>query len=296
MLKRKIFITGGTGKIGSFLLGSLKESGYDITLLSRKSSNLDSHPDIKFIQGDILDSQSYSQFLRGMDTVLHMAAVTHTNSLVKYFDVNARGTRNLVKASEENGVKRFIHISTRAISPNGGGYSLSKLEAEKYVRESSLDWVILRPSEVYGLGGNEGIELLLGKMDKMPFVPILGTGKYGIAPLHVSDLIGAILSVLGKDELKNKIYTLAGPENFTYRGLVEKIMEIKNIRKLKVTVPVLPVKVMAWISGLFFGDRFLIADQVPRLVSDKSGDISLAQEELSFEPKSINEIIGAGSL
>jgi nucleoside-diphosphate-sugar epimerase len=296
MLKRKIFITGGTGKIGSFLLGSLKESGYDITLLSRKSSNLDSHPDIKFIQGDILDSQSYSQFLRGMDTVLHMAAVTHTNSLVKYFDVNARGTRNLVKASEENGVKRFIHISTRAISPNGGGYSLSKLEAEKYVRESSLDWVILRPSEVYGLGGNEGIELLLGKMDKMPFVPILGTGKYGIAPLHVSDLIGAILSVLGKDELKNKIYTLAGPENFTYRGLVERIMEIKNIRKLKVTVPVLPVKVLVWISGLFFGDRFLIADQVPRLISDKSGDISLAQEELSFEPKSISEVIGAGSL
>jgi nucleoside-diphosphate-sugar epimerase len=296
MSKRKIFITGGTGKIGGFLLGSLVDAGYDITLFTRKSSNSDTYPNIKFVQGDILDPQSYARALRGIDTVLHMAAVTHTNSTTKYFDVNARGTRDFVRASEENGVKRFIHISTRAISPEGGGYSRSKLEAEKYVRESSLDWVILRPSEVYGLGGNEGIELLLGKMDKIPFVPILGTGKYGIAPLHVSDLIGAILSVIEKDELKNRIYTLAGPENFTYSGLVERIMEIKNIRKLKVTVPILPIKVMAWISALLFGDRFLIADQVPRLVSDKSSDISLAQEELSFEPKSISEVIGAGSL
>ena len=296
MSGQRVFITGGTGKIGRFLLNRLEEAGYSIIILTRKSVKDGYSSNIKFVNGDILESQSYIEALRDVDVVLHMAAVTHTNSEEKYFAVNAGGTRELIKAAQESGVKRFIHVSTRAISPAGGGYSRSKIEAEKYVMESGLDWVILRPSEVYGLGGNEGIEMLLGKLDSMPFVPVIGTGKYGIAPLHVSDLIDALLSVIEKSELKNKIYTLAGPENFTYNELIDRIMLIKKIRRARVSVPLFLIEMMARVSALFFGDRFLIADQVPRLVSEKSSDISLAARELSFKPKKIDEFLVARHL
>ena len=296
MSGQRVFITGGTGKIGRFLLNRLEEAGYSIIILTRKSVKDGYSSNIKFVNGDILESQSYIEALRDVDVVLHMAAVTHTNSEEKYFAVNAGGTRELIKAAQESGVKRFIHVSTRAISPAGGGYSRSKIEAEKYVMESGLDWVILRPSEVYGLGGNEGIEMLLGKLDSMPFVPVIGTGKYGIAPLHVSDLIDALLSVIEKSELKNKIYTLAGPENFTYNELIDRIMLIKKIRRARVSVPLFLIEMMARVSALFFGDRFLIVDQVPRLVSEKSSDISLAARELSFKPKKIDEFLVARHL
>jgi nucleoside-diphosphate-sugar epimerase len=292
MSEHKIFITGGTGKIGSILTRRLAEEGYDIVLLTRKITGEDLPAGVNTVRGDIRDASSYSEALKGAHTVLHMAAVTHTSPPERYFEVNAAGTRDLIEACEKNGVKRFIHVSTRAISPDGGSYSVSKIEAEKYVRESTLKWVILRPSEVYGLGGKEGVELLLGKIDKMPFIPVLGTGEYGIAPLHVSDLVEAIVRVVKRDDLEKKIYTLAGPESFTYNELVDRIMEIKNVRKLKLPVPLFFVNILAGLLGLLPGDGRLVPDQVPRLTSEKSSDISLAAEDLSFKPKSIREAIG----
>ncbi|MFA6635570.1 MAG: NAD-dependent epimerase/dehydratase family protein [Candidatus Omnitrophota bacterium] len=288
---RKIFITGGTGKISRMLLSRLSACGYDMTVLTRKSSLGELPPNVRIARGDILDPQSFSQALSGRDSVLHMAAVTHTNSTERYFNVNSIGTRNMLASAEEQGIKRFIHVSTRAISPDGGGYSRSKIEAERYVIESGLDWVILRPSEVYGTGGNEGIELLLAKFDKMPFVPVIGTGRYSIAPLHISDLLDAIIKVLDMNNLKNKIYTLAGPEDFSYNALVDRIMEIKHVRKFKVTIPAFSVKIISRISSLLFGDRFLASDQVPRLISKKSADISLAEIDLAFKPKSVGEVL-----
>jgi nucleoside-diphosphate-sugar epimerase len=292
MTGRKIFITGGTGKIGRIITDRLAEEGYSLVLLTRSVPDEDTHPLVKMVRGDILDLGSYSEALEGVDTVLHMAAVTHTNSVKKYFNVNAYGTRDLVRVSREKRVKRFVHISTRAISPGGGAYSRSKLEAEKYVRESGLDWIIVRPSEVYGLGGGEGIELLLDKIDKMPFVPVVGTGKYDIAPLHVSDLVEAIFRIVERQDLSGRIYTLAGPENFTYNSLVNGIMKMKNIHKIKIYVPCVLIKMLSYVSAALFGDRFLIIDQVDRLVSEKSDDISLAKNELSFDPKSLTEAAG----
>ena len=155
--------------------------------------------------------------------------------------------------------------------------------------ESGLDWVIVRPSEVYGLGGGEGIELLFDKISKMPFVPVVGTGKYGIAPLHVSDLVEAICRIVERKDLADRIYTLAGPENFTYDSLVDRIMEAKKLSKVKIYIPASLIKALSYISAFFLGDRFLVIDQVDRLISEKSCDISLAEQELSFRPRNLTQ-------
>ena len=101
-----------------------------------------------------------------MDSVLHLAAPTHSRNDSEYFKVNWEGTLNLINACKKNDVGRFIFCSSGAASGKGGAYGLSKLESEELVCESGLPWIILRPSEVFGPQMKEGTGKLISWVEK----------------------------------------------------------------------------------------------------------------------------------
>lgn len=291
--EKKLFITGASGKIGRMLVEKLLAKGYRLTILYKGDAPERLPEGVKAVDGDILDPATYSSALEGSDTVLHMAAVTHTNVPGLYFRVNTEGTERLLKASETAGIKRFVYVSTRAASKAGGGYSISKLEAERIVSGGRMDWVILRPAEVYGAGGGEGVDMVLNKIRKFPVIPIVGDGKYRVAPVHVADVISSIVTVIDNPELKSRVYNIAGPEGFTYNEFIDKVLTIKGIRKMKVHIPV-PVfwlLAKAFVS-LKMGKGGLAMDQLPRLLCEKPEDISLAEKELGYRPRRMEEAVG----
>ena len=293
MSKRSVFITGATSKIGKHLIDKLDLSKYDVYALCRdKDHSLT--PLVKIISGDLSDPGSYSPvFENHIDTVVHLGAVTHTNRIDRYYKINAEATQELVKSCEASAVKRFIFISTRAISDKGGDYSKSKAMAETYVKESGLSWVIMRLAEVYGICSDEGVDLILNNIKKMPVVPIIGDGEYSIAPVHVSDAVSAIIAVIEKDGIRNKLYNIAGPENFTYSGFIEKILGLYGITKIKIHIPVFFASALLRIYAMVSKkDSSLVIDQLPRLLSDKSYDISEASRDLGFSPSSLEGFIG----
>ncbi|MBU1869695.1 MAG: NAD(P)-dependent oxidoreductase, partial [Candidatus Omnitrophica bacterium] len=151
MSVKNIFITGAEGKIGTFLVKALSEERrYTLSLLSRANVDSDSGSVlVRHVKGDLCQAESYSSYLNGIDVVLHLGGVTHSNAGSKYYSVNSDATLHLIKACEQTGVKRLIFLSSRTASKEGGDYSYSKLIAEKYVQESSLNWLIFRLSEVY---------------------------------------------------------------------------------------------------------------------------------------------------
>jgi nucleoside-diphosphate-sugar epimerase len=290
MPKQTIFLTGATGKIGRILLRNLINEDYRIIALALSTQeNIIYNAKIGCIYGDILDPSSYELGLKDADIVLHLAALTHTNNIKKYYEINSVATANLINKCKEYGVKRFIFVSTRAISEKGGHYSKSKLMAEKHVRESGLDWVILRLSEVYGIKGNTGIDMILNKIEKLPFVLIVGSGKYKIAPVHISDALFAIKKVIDKSYIKNKIYTIAGPESFTFNEFIDRVLETKKIKKIKVHIPIFMIRICAHILSLLKSNNFFVLDQLPRFFSEKSDDISIAVDELDFKPAALEE-------
>lgn len=294
MAIQNIFITGASSKIGRFLIKSLLDKEYNMVLLCRKEISEFSDPKIRFILGDLLDSDSYASSLDGIDTVLHMAAVTHTNEISKYYEVNSDATLELIKACKAHGVKRFIFISTRAISEEGGHYSKSKLIAERHVQESGLDWVIMRLAEVYGISGRNGIDMILGNIHRLPFIPILGDGEYKIAPVYISDVIYPIVRAIEKRDKNNRVYNIAGPESFTYNQFIDKILQLKHIKRIKVHIPLWAFWMVARISGSVLNDGFLVMDQLPRLLCKKSENISLAVTELGFKPARLGDVINIG--
>ena len=288
---KNVFITGGTGKIGQMLVKSLLDAECDITLLSRTVPKDLFEEKVNVIKGDLLASESYSSSLKNIDTVLHMAGLTHTNDVSRYYDVNSNGTLHLIEACKKYGVKRFVYVSTRAIAADGGDYSSSKLLAEKHVQESGLNWVIIRPSEVYGASSKEGIDGLLKALKTLPIIPIMGNGKYRIAPVYVKDVVSFVRDILERDNLVCKIYTIAGPEVFAYVQFIDKVLKLKNLKRIKIYLPVVFCMVISKVLSWIFKDKFLAVDQIPRLLSEKSSDIYLAKQDLGFNPTRIDEII-----
>ncbi|MFH1662275.1 MAG: NAD-dependent epimerase/dehydratase family protein [Candidatus Falkowbacteria bacterium] len=281
----KILITGGSGKIGKKLINKLLEfNNYNIKVLSRNNNK--NYNNIKLVVGDLLYIDSLQNALKEVNLVIHLAGLTHTNNYNLYYKINTIGTENLVKACENSDVKKIIYISSRTASNNGGAYAKSKLLAEEKIKNSSLDWVILSLSEVYGAGEDEFISKLINIIKKSYFTPIIGDGNYLLSPVHVDDVISCIINAINNGII-NKKYIIAGSEEFTLNEIVDYVIKNLKVTRIKIHIPIILIKLIAFIFYLL-KINFITRDQIPRLICKKPSDISLAKKELNFKPRNFN--------
>jgi nucleoside-diphosphate-sugar epimerase len=138
----------GHGRLGRPLLAELQRRGITGTVLLHRSDAPALPPGWRSVRADVTSRASLAGICADCDEVLHLAGVTHSNRASHYREVNAQGTANLIAESLRAGVQRFTLVSTRAISPAGGAYSRSRIEAEEIVRRSDLPWSIVRIAEV----------------------------------------------------------------------------------------------------------------------------------------------------
>lgn len=279
-----ILITGAQGAIGKKLVKKLDNSDNKITVLIR-SENTD--PSLKSVVGDLFKKDTLIRATENTDAVIHLAGITHSNDKSLYYKVNTEGTKNLIAACLENKVKKFIYISTRAASNEAGAYGRSKLLAEVEVKKSEMDWIILRPAEVYGAGEKESITRLIKFVKKFKVIPIIGDGRYYLAPVYVDDVVNAIVDSL-KIKISKKMYTLAGPLEMTYNEVVDEIVKYLGLERFKLHIPFIIFKLVSIVVSAF-GSNSLVSDQIPRLMSKKSADISTASKDLNFHPIKFEE-------
>ena len=226
--------------------------------------------------------------LAGVDTVVHLAALTKGKKVSDYFHTNVTGTKNLIDACVGQGVKKILYVSSRAATLDGGGYASSKLKAEEWVRKSGLQWVILRPSEVYGQGEGDSISQLIRWIKKYPCVPVIGQGKSRLSPVHIDDVVSSMVLSIFDKTLENETIVLAGPEELTYDQLVDRISAYIGVNRLKIHLPVGLVKLV--VAGLSkVGINILVPDQIPRLLKEKPYEIDLAREKLNYSPRYLED-------
>ena len=148
--RARLLVTGATGEIGGSVLARIDRDRFRLRLMSRGNPT-GSDDEVEWARADLVEPRGLSEALRGVDVVLHMAAVTHSPRGARYHATNAEGTAHLLSAAEPAGVRRFVHVSTRAVGAEGGAYSHSKALAEEHVRGTRIPWVLLRPGEVYAM-------------------------------------------------------------------------------------------------------------------------------------------------
>ena len=190
----KLLITGASSILGKNLTTELlKIKNISIRFLEHHTPV--KRENCQTFKADVQDAESLIQVCSGIDVVIHMAALTHSGSMKAYFEVNEKGTEKLLAACQENKVTRFIYISSTAATENGGEYGVSKLRGEEKVKRSNLDWVVLRPSEVYGPKMDEGIGKLISWVKKFPVIPVIGDGSCFLSPVYVDDIVQAIMKI-----------------------------------------------------------------------------------------------------
>ena len=219
----KVLVTGASGFIGRPLVSLLAARGHHVRALVRRSDEVQIIPGAEVEVGDVRDAGAVDRSTRGMDAVVHLAAATGVARASVARQVNVQGTRQVLDALKVNGGRRVVFISSISASRDRmGPYGQTKREGEALVAQSALEWVILRPSLVYG-PGPAGLFARLQRSMKGPVLPMIGEGSIELDPIHVDDVCQVIGQCLERDDVLSKTYDLLGPDRVTFRQLIDRL-------------------------------------------------------------------------
>jgi uncharacterized protein YbjT (DUF2867 family) len=188
----RILVVGGTGFIGEKLCRELDGRGHEVTALARNPEEADLPKSIETVMGDVTAYDSIEAAFEGQDAVVNLVALSPLfrpkGGNEMHFRVHRDGTDHVVRAAEDHGVEKLIQMSALGADPDGNtAYIKSKGLAEGIVKDSSLDWVIFRPSVVFGDGGEF---ISYTKQLATPYLtPLPGGGKTRFQPIWVGDLV-----------------------------------------------------------------------------------------------------------
>ena len=283
----KILITGASSTLGKNLTSALlKTENFSIRLLEHRSPVRKEN--CETFQSSLQDIVGLDKACSEVATVVHLAALTHSSSEKAYFKINEEGTKKLIAACKKNNVSRFIFVSSVAASEEGGHYGLSKLRCEELVEKSGLDWVILRPWEVYGVKTEEGIGKLVAWVEKFPIIPVIGDGSYFLSPVSVDDVVQVMVEILRNDSIKKENLNLCGPEKMTMNELIDRLAQIQKIQIKKLFLPIWFVRASVGVLSIF-NSSIAFSDQIPRLLCRKNHSIDKTQAIIPYNPRKIEK-------
>jgi nucleoside-diphosphate-sugar epimerase len=221
-----VFLTGGTGFLGSRVCRALQRQQHSILLLTRSGSAPD---DATAVTADLLEPAKYRDALQTADVVVHLAALTGKAPARDHDRVNAQGTATLVDESRRCGVRRFLFTSTIAVKfPDLAwyDYARAKLRAEEAIRASGVPFTILRPTIVLGPGSDTLASL--ERLARLPIIPVFGAGRARVQPIFVDDVVAFVAAVLDQDRFRGETHELGGPAVVTIEELLQHIRQART--------------------------------------------------------------------
>ncbi len=261
-----VLVTGATGFVGTWLVRELVRRGEEVRVLHRKSSSLLDLDGLSFSSrlGDICDPESLREAVSGTDTVFHLAGVVGYSKAMRalMYDVNVRGTRNVVEAMQHAPNARLVYMSSvvavgasfdgTPLNENSPfnlshldlGYFETKREAEALViaahRHGKVDCVIVNPSTIYGAAdakkGSRKTQLKVAQ-GKFPFYT-----SGGVSIVSVHDVVAAVLKAreVGRS---GERYILSG-ENISIHDLFSRIARIAGSKPPHIYMPNMLVRAL----------------------------------------------------
>ena len=294
MTSRLILLTGATGRVGSALLRRLTAARVPVRCLVRDPRRLGSERvRVQIALGDLADPPSFRNALRGVTTVVHLAASVRDQPQGSIEELNAIATWRLVQAAEQAGVEHFVFTSALGASAhNRARFLRAKALAEEAVGASALAHTIVASSIVYAPG--DPLLTLLGRLALLPAVPLSGHGRARFQPIWADDVADCLLAVLQDPGAVGRRVELAGPEVLTYAELVRVVLAAAGRPR-----PLLPVPLAVAARGLRLTEALMKSaapatwDEAELLeVSMTSVDGVAGAERLGVRPKRLAAVLG----
>ena len=307
MKEKRVLVTGGAGFIGSHLVDRLVDEGCHVVVLDDLSSgsleNIRGHlssGNLRFLEGDVRNSETVERAVKDVDLVCHLAAVVSVPYSVREplltHEVNATGTLNLLRTSVNCGVKRFVYLSTCAVYGEAeylpidethptntiSPYAASKLAAEHYCeafqQAYKLKTAILRTFNVYGPRQRTGVVTQFIQHIKNGGSPIIhGNGRQTRDFLYVRDAVDAIVLALNHNNALGQVFNIGTGKATTINELAQVLLRI-------------------------FGRESKPLRKDPRIgdVRQSCADIGKAEKELGYKPvfplaKALRDFVDCGA-
>ncbi len=236
----KVAVVGATGFVGSHLAPHLVDAGHDVIAISRDGRRLPAWTDAVEARAVDVTDGDLDTALAGAEALVHLAAIPRETRGRRFDEVNVRGTQRVVEAAERIGLKRLVHLSVMGVTDDPTlRYLHSKWRGEEAVRASPIEWVVLRPSLMFGTG--DGFFNLIKTTLRWwspGVVAIPGDGSTRFQPLSVDDLAVGVEKALTEADRTGSVYELGGPEWLTYREIVDAVMDATGMRRLKLGMPI----------------------------------------------------------
>lgn len=271
-----VVLTGAGGFVGRRVLEGLAAAELaGVRCLARRPEHLAALvPPLsgwRYLPGDFTDPEACRTLLAGAETVLHLGALTGKASRRAYHEINARGTETLVRAAREAGVSRFILVSSVAVGfaerPHYH-YAASKEVAERAVAASGLDYLVVRPTMVFGPGSP--VQAGLRRLATLPVALLFGKGEVLVQPVHVDDLARLLVAALELRPLGGGVITVGGPDRVQLRELLIRLRRAATGRVGPVLrLPLEPLRaLLAWLEPIALGLLPITAGQLATFAND----------------------------
>jgi uncharacterized protein YbjT (DUF2867 family) len=231
-----LLLTGATGLVGSAVLRRLVAEGAEVRCLVRNPRRLGAQRvRVQIALGDLTDPPSFRNALRGVHTVVHLAASIRDQPHGSIEEVNGIATWRMVEAAERSGVERFVFFSVLGASTHQRARFLrAKALAEQAVRESRLLSTVFAPSIVYAPG--DPWLTLLERLALLPLMPVSGRGRATYQPIWVEDVADCVIASLRSADAHER-YELAGPEELSHNDIVRTVLRSLNRTRPLLHVP-----------------------------------------------------------
>jgi len=243
-----IAITGGTGFVGRNIARLLAAEGHELVLIARGLDRTDSNIRslASFVSLGLDSTAALAQAMAGCEAVVHCAGINRETAEQTFNNVHIEGTRHVVEAAQRVGARKLVLISFLRARPNcGSPYHESKWAAEEIVRQSGMDYTVLKCGVIYG-PGDHMLNHLSRAFHTFPLFAFVGFRDRPIRPNAVEDVARIVSNCVVDGALARKTVAVLGPEELTLRQAVRRVAEVVDRHPVMFPMPVWFHRVLGW--------------------------------------------------
>ena len=282
---KKILIFGGTGQVGTHLIRLLTKNNYRVTVVTRnihkkghKMKIMGNAGYINLVEANIFDEKKIRKLFSDADICINLIGILFEKGANSFKNIHTVFPSLLAKLCKEYKLKYFVHLSALGVNKAiDSHYAKSKLDGELEILKNFPRATILRPSIIFSRS-DSFTTLFMTLLNNLPFFPIYYYGKTKFMPIHCSDLVEVIYSMISKNNDLN-IIECVGPEALSFKEILQKLL--KSIDKKRILLP-LPLIFANFLAKIFelMPSPLLTQDQLRLLKYD---NISSGQYKTNFD-------------